>query len=111
MNDRMALVNCDTCEVANNEVPCKDITLVCNQTTQTWTYTYLCDGCHRRQVFPCSNHLVSAMQNSGATTLVTQNPVLSKRPWGPPLDNVDLASFRASLNQHDHLAAYAGEPL
>jgi len=103
----MAIVNCDTCDNPRIVVPYTKITLVCNETTQAWSYTYLCNGCGRRQVFPLDAELVMAMQSVGTKTLVTSNPDLSYRPYGPVIDQMDLSSFRASLNQHDHLAAYA----
>lgn len=104
----IAFVNCDTCDDGDRKaVPYTDITLVCNQDTEKWTYTYQCKDCGGRQVFSLDPLLVLTMQACGTETLVTKNPVLSHRPYGPPLDNTDLSSFRVSLNQHDYLAAYA----
>ena len=42
----IAFVNCDTCDDGDRKaVPYTDITLVCNQDTEKWTYTYQCKDC------------------------------------------------------------------
>lgn len=112
METQMAVVVCDTCDGRFQSVPYADVTLVCNKSTQKWTYAYLCTGCGRRQVHDLYGELVLAFQSLGSPVLVTEDPNFSL-PRGdyssetPPIDEVDLADFIASLNTHDYLASYA----
>lgn len=81
--------------------------MVGNLSRDTWDFVAKCPMCELITVRPLDTYYFNLLKKSGVKVKTMVDPVLSKRPWGPPLDNVDLFSFRESLNMHDHLAAYA----
>lgn len=83
----------------------KEITVIYNASYGTYTYAFThCDG---RQVRSLSPNDVVLLLKAKAQFMQTSKPRPSQRLGGEPIDEIDLADFRVSLNAHDHLAAYA----
>lgn len=95
-----------TCEHCGNVlVSGKEIAVIYNSSYVDYTYAFM--HCGVRQVDALSPDDAVLLLRAKAQFIETSKPKFSHRVGGEPIDEIDLADFRASLNMHDHLAAYA----
>ena len=104
MRTKNVKLHCGTCDNRIN-LHGSDIVVIYNSTYCDYTYAF--SHCNVRQVKALSPEDAVLLLRSKAKFMQTAAPRLSFRPTGEPINEIDLHDFRASLNIHDHLAAYA----
>lgn len=95
-----------TCEHCGNVLlDGKDIVVIYNSSYVDYTYAFT--HCGVRQVNALIPDDAVLLLRAKAQFMETSKPKFSPRLGGEPINEIDLADFVASLNIHDHLAAYA----
>ena len=106
MEENVILVTCHTCE-CQRDVAAENITIVQNETYNTYTHAWLCMFCGTRQVNSLDPNWLPRMFAAGCKHQAFRMPFLSHRVGGPTINIDDVNSFVEQLYAHDHLAAYA----
>lgn len=103
MRTTKAKVTCPKC----GDVTVRFSRMTCIYNGDTNEYTMSFKHCGKLNVKRIDLDLCILMQSGGAKFMQTSLPVPSHRPWGPPIDETDLASAVQFMKHHNALAAYA----
>ena len=107
MEENVVLVTCFTCG-CDREVAAENVTIVQNETYNTYTHAWHCMFCGTRQVNSLDTNWLPRMFAAGCKYQAFTMPILSMpRVSGPRITMDDVNTFVEQLNAHDHLAAYA----
>lgn len=106
MEPNLVRVDCDVCESVR-DIAGETIKIVHNLTHNTYDYTYFCVMCGSRQAHPVEPKFLTDLFRRGCEYSSFEMPKLSSHLGGDTINQDDINMFIESLNNHDHLAAYA----